>query len=143
MANDKLWACELALSGVFCLGLLNCFHVYETAGDIEVEGTKMGTWKRPIGRRCTPGTDEAFLGADLYGNGFRLRVVEDPIKGPAVRLFQEASGLVFDGTPEVCSTLEVNVGRSLRSQWMGGWARFSCTPKTGGSIRGSVTFDCE
>lgn len=60
---------------------------------------------------CRSGDRESFLGVDLLApsDGFRLRVVQDPIDGPRLKLFRRETG---DGevlTPDRCRELRAAV----------------------------------
>ena len=133
---------RVVLGALLCLAPLGCAW-NRVEGTVTVEGTKVGTWTQPfVG--CRSGWHEEFLGADLFGNGIRMRVVRDATRGPVLQLFDPSINTLLEVTREVCSTLDVQVARGVNdSPLVEGSARFSCTPKTGGTLTGSLSFRCE
>lgn len=92
----------LSLGAGMLSGCLSSQPVREDGGTGQVQGDTLGTFavsSPALGTRtvapagCTSGDPEFFLGADFAdaSSGLVLRLVVDPLDGPAVRLFAASS----------------------------------------------------
>jgi len=118
----------------------------EVHANIAVEGTVAGAWE-PVLASCTSGAWQGYLGAELSGPGAAMKIVVDPLQGPTMLLPQHPSNDTLKRTRENCPVLDVHAARGADpdgavSPLVEGTANFSCNMKTGGSVRGSVRFQC-